>query len=51
MRLKAIIGEEGLTPTELSYLDFGEKFETYFVNQKDKRRSLEETLECAGIVC
>ena len=47
VRLKAIIGEEGLTPTELSYLDFGEKFETYFVNQKDERRSLEETLECA----
>ena len=33
VRLKTIIGEEGLTPTEMSYLSFGEKFESEFVNQ------------------
>jgi V/A-type H+-transporting ATPase subunit B len=47
VRLKTIIGEEGLTPTEMSYLSFGEKFESEFVNQGERRRSLDETLEHA----
>lgn len=46
-RLKAIVGEEGLTTTELSFLDFGEKFEIHFVNQGDRRRPFDESLKYA----
>lgn len=46
-RLKAIVGEEGLTTTELSFLDFGEKFETHFINQGDERRPFDESLKYA----
>jgi V/A-type H+-transporting ATPase subunit B len=44
--LASVIGEEELTPLDNQYLEFGEAFEYYFVNQdKTTDRSIEETLD------
>ena len=46
--LSTIIGEEGLTDKDRSYLRFGESFEQRFLNQRyDENRSLETTLGMA----
>ena len=44
--LASVIGEEELTPLDKQYMEFGERFEREFVNQKsDENRSIEETLD------
>lgn len=45
-RLVAVIGEEGLTEVERSYLRFGKAFEERFLSQRG-RRSLEESVQAA----
>lgn len=44
-RLKLIVGEEGLSPLEHRYIDFGASFEKHFVGQGECRRELSESLE------
>jgi V/A-type H+-transporting ATPase subunit B len=44
-RLKLIVGEEGLSPLEHRYIDFGASFEKHFVGQGECRRGLSESLE------
>ena len=41
--LSSVVGREGLTDTDRTYLDFGDRFEAEFVAQKDMR-SFEESL-------
>ncbi|MER3488531.1 MAG: V-type ATP synthase subunit B [Meiothermus sp.] len=43
-RLVAITGEDALTETDKKYLRFAENFEKKFINQGQKDRSIEETL-------
>ncbi len=44
--LASVIGEEELTPLDKQYMEFGERFEREFVNQKhDENRTIEETLD------
>lgn len=43
-RLVAITGEDALTETDKKYLRFAENFERKFINQGQKDRSIEETL-------
>jgi len=43
-RLVAITGEDALTDTDKKYLRFAENFERKFINQGQKDRSIEETL-------
>ncbi|MBU0762091.1 MAG: V-type ATP synthase subunit B [Candidatus Altiarchaeota archaeon] len=46
--LVAVIGEEALTKRDKKYLEFGERFESEFVNQaKDEGRKIDETLSLA----
>jgi len=47
-RLRLIVGDEGLTETELHYLRFGSVFERVFLNQGDNALSIEESLS-AGL--
>ncbi|WP_447974710.1 V-type ATP synthase subunit B [Nitrospira sp. Kam-Ns4a] len=44
-RLAAIVGEDGLTEPDRRLLKLAQDFEQEFVNQGDRNRSLEETLE------
>jgi V/A-type H+-transporting ATPase subunit B len=44
--LASVIGEEELTPLDLSYLKFGDSFEKDFLSQAfDEERSIEQTLD------
>jgi len=43
-RLVAITGEDALTETDKKYLRFADNFEKKFINQGQKERSIEETL-------
>lgn len=44
--LASVIGEDELSPIDKAYMDFGVKFEKYFVNQSfDENRTIEETLD------
>jgi V/A-type H+-transporting ATPase subunit B len=42
--LASVVGEEGLSPTDRTYLAFGERFERDLVNQGD-RRDIDQSLE------
>ncbi len=42
--MAAIVGREGLSPTDRNALDFTERFEREFLHQAGHRRSIEETL-------
>ncbi|MEJ2059004.1 MAG: V-type ATP synthase subunit B [Gammaproteobacteria bacterium] len=42
--LASVVGEDGLSPTDRLYLEFGTRFEREFV-QQDGRRSLEQSME------
>lgn len=44
-RLVTIVGEEGLTEGDRSYLKFSDEFEKRFVGQGDIERSVDETLD------
>ncbi len=46
-RLEAIVGTEGLGARERRFLRFADDFERTFVNQGQKRRGIEETLDIA----
>ena len=46
-RLVAIVGEEGLTTLDKSYLKFADSFENDFISQGEKRRTIAETLTLA----
>lgn len=46
-RLVAIVGEEGLTTLDKSYLKFADSFENDFISQGDGRRTIAETLGLA----
>lgn len=44
--LASVIGEEELSGTDKAYMEYGVKFEQYFINQGfDENRTIEETLE------
>ncbi len=43
--LSSVVGEEGLTASDRRLLRFGERMEREFINQRDIRRSLEETFD------
>jgi V/A-type H+-transporting ATPase subunit B len=44
--LVAVVGEEALTERDRRYLDFADRFEREFINQrKDEDRSIEVTLD------
>lgn len=44
--LASVIGEEELSPTDKSYMDFGKQFEAHFLNQgENEDRTIEQTLE------
>lgn len=44
--LASVIGEEELSELDKAYIDFGKKFEKYFVSQRfDENRSIDETLD------
>ncbi|HHS14290.1 MAG TPA: V-type ATP synthase subunit B [bacterium] len=44
--LASVIGEEELTPLDLTYLKFGDAFEQQFLSQaEDENRSIEQTLD------
>jgi V/A-type H+-transporting ATPase subunit B len=47
-RLRLIVGNEGLTETELHYLRFGSAFEGVFLNQGNKALSIGESLALAA---
>jgi V/A-type H+/Na+-transporting ATPase subunit B len=42
--LASVVGEEGLSPTDRTYLAFGERFEHEVINQAD-RRDIDQSLE------
>jgi V/A-type H+-transporting ATPase subunit B len=42
--LASVVGEDGLSPTDRTYLAFGERFEREVVNQED-RRDIDQSLE------
>jgi V/A-type H+-transporting ATPase subunit B len=42
--LSSVVGRDGLSATDQTYLDFGDRFEADFVNQ-DKMRSFEESFQ------
>ena len=44
-RLVSIVGEEALSDMDRRYLQFAERFEREIVNQGDRNRSIEETLD------
>ena len=44
--LSSVVGRDGLTETDQTYLDFGDRFEEVFVSQKEMR-SFEESLAVA----
>lgn len=44
-RLAAIVGEEGLTESDRSFLKLAQDFEQEFVNQGDRNRDITETLD------
>ncbi|HQL03333.1 MAG TPA: V-type ATP synthase subunit B, partial [Synergistales bacterium] len=46
-RLRLIVGDEGLTETELHYLRFGSAFERLFLDQGDSALSIGESLAAA----
>ena len=46
-RLIAIVGEQALTDDDRRILAFVEDFERRFVGQRERRRSIEETLDLA----
>ena len=46
-RLEAIVGTEGLGARERRFLRFADDFERTFVNQGERKRDIEETLEIA----
>ncbi|MDE6762947.1 MAG: V-type ATP synthase subunit B, partial [Oscillospiraceae bacterium] len=44
--LASVIGEDELSELDKSYIEFGKKFEKYFVSQRfDENRSIDETLD------
>ena len=44
--LASVIGEEELSPIDKAYIEFGKKFEEYFINQKfNENRSIEQSLD------
>ena len=43
-RMAAIVGEAGLGDQERAFMDFAARFEAEFIQQGEKRRSIEETL-------
>jgi len=44
--LTVIVGAEALSPRDRKYLEFADKFERVFINQReDERRTIEETLD------
>lgn len=44
--LASVIGEEELSELDKAYIEFGKKFEKYFVSQRfDENRSIDETLD------
>ena len=44
--LASVIGEEELSPTDKSYLEFGRQFEQHFINQgENEDRTIEQTLD------
>ena len=46
--LQTIVGEEGLSPLDKKYLEFGDRFENEFLKQAEsKRRTIEESLDIA----
>lgn len=47
-KLEAIVGREGLTEADRKMIDLAEAFENDFVNQGERRRGIDETLD-AGI--
>jgi V/A-type H+-transporting ATPase subunit B len=44
-RLVAIVGEEGLTELDRTYLAFADEFEKRFIGQGEQRRTIDETLD------
>lgn len=44
-RLATIIGDDAISPGDRRYLEFADTFETTFINQGDKTRNIEETLD------
>ncbi len=47
--LASVVGRDGLTPLDLNYLDFAERFETSLIGQNG-RRTLEESMEAGWTV-
>ncbi len=44
--LASVIGEDELSELDKAYMDFGKKFEKYFISQRpDENRSIDETLD------
>lgn len=44
--LASVIGEDELSELDKAYIEFGKKFEKYFVTQRfDENRSIDETLD------
>ena len=43
--LASVIGEDELSPTDKSYMEFGRLFEEHFISQGEKNRSITETLD------
>lgn len=44
--LASVIGEEELSPIDKAYIEFGKKFEEYFINQNfNENRSIEQSLD------
>ncbi|MDH5721414.1 MAG: V-type ATP synthase subunit B [Spirochaetia bacterium] len=44
-KLEAIVGKEGMSKEDQNLLNFADAFEKEFINQQDKRRSIDETLD------
>ena len=49
--LTSVVGEDELSPTDKTYMEFGRLFEHYFINQGfDTNRSIEETLDLGWLL-
>jgi len=47
--LASVVGRDGLTPLDLKYLDFADRFESALIRQRG-RRTLEESMEAGWTV-
>jgi V/A-type H+-transporting ATPase subunit B len=46
-RLEAVVGRDGMLADDRRLLDFADRFETEFVHQGKKRRTIDATLDTA----